>query len=144
MRTSDDLVLILGPFCGLPAVVNIPFGQGVCGAVAAQKRTKLVPDVHAEPNHIACDSASQSEIVVPVFTSCSSSSSSSTSSLSSASKLAAVLDIDCPEVGGFDEEDQQHLERITALLGEACDWTNLCSPVHHSETQLTACAHVKI
>jgi len=103
-------ILILGPFHGQPAVVRIPFGKGVCGTACDEKATQLVPDVHLHPNHIACDSASASEIVVPVF--------------DSAGCLVAVLDMDSPVVNGFDEVDQAALERVAALLGAGCDWVN--------------------
>lgn len=87
--------LVLGPFQGLPACVRIPLGKGVCGTAASERKTMLVEDVHAFPGHIACDAASQSEIVVPIVKD---------------DKLIGVLDIDSPEKARFDEEDQHHLE----------------------------------
>ncbi|KZE51865.1 GAF domain-containing protein [Rossellomorea marisflavi] len=93
--------LVLGPFQGLPACVRIPLGKGVCGTAASERKTMLVEDVHAFPGHIACDAASQSEIVVPIV---------------KGDKLIGVLDIDSPEKARFDEEDQHHLERFVEEL----------------------------
>ncbi|WP_142128929.1 GAF domain-containing protein [Bacillus sp. SLBN-3] len=93
--------LVLGPFQGLPACVRIPLGKGVCGTAASERKTMLVEDVHAFPGHIACDAASQSEIVVPIVKD---------------DKLIGVLDIDSPEKARFDEEDQHHLERFVEEL----------------------------
>jgi GAF domain-containing protein len=93
--------LVLGPFQGKPACVRIPVGKGVCGTAAAQRRTLVVPDVHAFPGHIACDPASRSEIVVPLL---------------QGERLLAVLDIDSPTPGRFDEEDAAGLEAIAAAL----------------------------
>jgi len=99
--------LLLGPFQGKTACIRIPFAKGVCGAAAREKRTQLVWDVHQFPGHIACDSASNSEIVVPLMKD---------------GRLLGVLDIDSPQVGRFDEEDQAGLESIAALLCQSCDW----------------------
>ncbi len=93
--------LVLGPFQGLPACVRIPLGRGVCGTSAEKQETILVPDVHAFPGHIACDAASQSEIVVPIVKD---------------GKLLGVLDIDSPEKERFDEVDQQKLEEFVQEL----------------------------
>lgn len=93
--------LVLGPFQGLPACVRIPLGKGVCGTASSERKTMLVEDVHAFPGHIACDAASQSEIVVPIV---------------KGDKLIGVLDIDSPEKARFDEEDQHHLERFVEEL----------------------------
>jgi GAF domain-containing protein len=93
--------LVLGPFMGKPACIRIPFGQGVCGAAAASGLTQLVPDVHAFPGHIACDAASQSELVVPILVD---------------GQVRAVIDLDSPEPGRFDEEDAAGLERLAAIL----------------------------
>ncbi|MBV6685332.1 GAF domain-containing protein [Bacillus sp. JRC01] len=93
--------LVLGPFQGLPACVRIPLAKGVCGTAASERKTMLVEDVHAFPGHIACDAASQSEIVVPIVKD---------------DKLIGVLDIDSPEKARFDEEDQRHLERFVEEL----------------------------
>ena len=90
--------LVVGPYNGTLGCLRIPFGKGVCGACAATGETQLVPDVHEFPGHIACDSRSNSEIVVPVR--CPDGS------------LAAVLDVDSTEYGAFDEIDQQGLEAI--------------------------------
>ncbi|WP_417469784.1 GAF domain-containing protein [Maricaulis sp.] len=90
--------LVVGPYQGTLGCLRIPFGRGVCGAAAATGETQLVSDVHAFPGHIACDSRSNSEIVVPVF--------------GPDGALAAVLDIDSTEFGAFDLEDQAGLEAI--------------------------------
>lgn len=94
--------LVVGPYQGTLGCLRIAFGKGVCGAAAAERRTIIVPDVHAFPGHIACDSRSNSEIVVPVF--------------DPTGALAAVLDIDSTEFDAFDEADQTALEAICADL----------------------------
>jgi GAF domain-containing protein len=94
--------LVVGPYQGTLGCLRIPFGKGVCGAAAAQRQTQLVPDVHAFPGHIACDSRSNSEIVVPVF--------------AADGALAAVLDVDSTEFAAFDAVDQAGLEAICAVL----------------------------
>jgi GAF domain-containing protein len=93
--------LILGPFQGKAACIRIPIGKGVCGAAAESKTTQLVRDVHAFPGHIACDAASQSELVVPILFQ---------------GRLIAVLDLDSPRPARFDEEDQRGFEAICALI----------------------------
>jgi L-methionine (R)-S-oxide reductase len=93
--------LVLGPFQGKPACSRIDMGKGVCGTAAQMLKTIIVADVHQFPGHIACDAASQSEIVLPVI---------------SEGKLIAVLDIDSPEVDRFDHHDQQGLELILQTL----------------------------
>ncbi|PFL20870.1 GAF domain-containing protein [Bacillus cereus] len=93
--------LVLGPFQGMPACVRIPFGRGVCGAAAETKTTQLVADVHQFPGHIACDSASNSEIVVPIV---------------KEGTVVGVLDIDSPEKNRFDEVDQRYLEKFVETL----------------------------
>ncbi|EJQ15656.1 GAF domain-containing protein [Bacillus cereus] len=93
--------LVLGPFQGMPACVRIPFGRGVCGAAAETKTTQLVADVHQFPGHIACDSASNSEIVVPIV---------------KEGNIIGVLDIDSPEKNRFDEVDQRYLEKFVETL----------------------------
>lgn len=98
---TDGSQLVLGPFQGLPACVRIPFGRGVCGKAAADRETVLVEDVHQFPGHIACDAASQSEIVVPVIKN---------------GELLGVLDIDSPEKGRFDETDRRELEKFVSVL----------------------------
>ena len=102
-----DGQLVLGPFQGKPACIRIDFGKGVCGTAAASDTTQLVPDVHAFPGHIACDGASNSEIVIPMHFN---------------GELVAVLDIDSPLPGRFTSEDQDGLERCAAILEQACDW----------------------
>ena len=93
--------LVVGPFQGKPACVRIAPGRGVCGTAAERRATVVVPDVHAFPGHIACDSASRSEIVVPLL---------------GAHGLLGVLDIDSPEPGRFDEEDARGIERLAAVF----------------------------
>ncbi|MGE6539607.1 GAF domain-containing protein [Bacillus luti] len=93
--------LVLGPFQGMPACVRIPFGRGVCGVAAETKTTQLVADVHQFPGHIACDSASNSEIVVPIVKD---------------GTVIGVLDIDSPEKNRFDEVDQRYLEKFVETL----------------------------
>ena len=102
--------LLLGPFQGKAACIRIPFTRGVCGAAARERCTQLVYDVHQFPGHIACDSASNSEIVVPLLRN---------------GQMLGVLDIDSPVVGRFDEEDKAGLETIAALISQCCDWTRL-------------------
>jgi L-methionine (R)-S-oxide reductase len=97
----DQNELVLGPFQGLPACVRIPVGRGVCGTAVQRMETILVEDVHQFPGHIACDAASQSEIVVPLVKS---------------GKVIGVLDIDSPEKARFDEVDKQKLEEFVEVL----------------------------
>ncbi len=99
-ETKQDM-LVLGPFQGLPACVRIPFGRGVCGTAASSMETQLVADVHAFPGHIACDAASQSEIVVPMVVD---------------GKVIGVLDIDSPIKDRFDELDKVYLEKFVSIL----------------------------
>ena len=94
--------LVVGPYQGTLGCLRIPFGKGVCGVCAATEQTQLVPDVHAFEGHLACDSRTNSEIVVPVF--------------NAADQLAAVLDIDSTEADAFDSVDQAGLEAIAATL----------------------------
>jgi len=96
--------LVVGPFQGKPACVRIPIGRGVCGTAAAQRETVVVPDVHAFPGHIACDSASNSEVVVPIVR---------------GGQLLGVLDLDSPVAGRFDAEDARGLEECVRILLEA-------------------------
>jgi L-methionine (R)-S-oxide reductase len=98
---TDRNELVLGPFQGLPACVRIPFGKGVCGSAAKNKKTELVPDVNLFPGHIACDAASQSEIVVPMIKN---------------GEVIGVLDIDSPIKNRFDELDQHYLEKFVETL----------------------------
>ena len=92
--------LVVGPYQGTLGCLRIPFGRGVCGAAAATGQTQIVSDVHGFPDHIACDSRSNSEIVVPVF--------------AAAGALLAVLDVDSTAFGAFDAVDAEWLERIVA------------------------------
>jgi L-methionine (R)-S-oxide reductase len=103
LREGED-ELVLGPFQGRVACTRIPPGKGVCGTAAAQRRTIVVPDVHAFPGHIACDAASKSEIVVPIVVD---------------DRLIGVLDVDSPVGNRFTPEDQQVLEQVVALLVQA-------------------------
>ena len=93
--------LVLGPFQGKPACIVIPIGRGVCGTAAAENRTQLVYDVHEFPGHIACDCASNSEIVVPIRV---------------GGEIWGVLDIDSPKIGRFTDEDKSGLERFASVL----------------------------
>ena len=97
----QDGKLVLGPFQGKPACIEIAVGRGVCGTAAAEDRTQLVPDVHAFPGHIACDCDSRSEIVVPIH---------------AGGEVAAVLDIDSPVPARFSEEDRTGLEAFVRIL----------------------------
>jgi L-methionine (R)-S-oxide reductase len=99
--------LIVGPFQGKPACVHIPLGKGVCGTAAAERRTVVVPDVHAFPGHIACDAASASEIVIPLF---------GRSARTEGDYLLGVLDLDSPKLARFDEEDRRGLEALAAVF----------------------------
>ena len=96
-----DGILVLGPFQGKPACVKINVGKGVCGTAVAEDKVQLVYDVHDFPGHIACDSASNSEIVLPIHVN---------------GQVWGVLDIDSPFVGRFTEEDRAGLEKIVAVL----------------------------
>ena len=93
--------LVLGPFQGKPACIEIPVGRGVCGTAVAEDKVQLVYDVHQFPGHIACDSASNSEIVLPIHVN---------------ESIWGVLDIDSPYVGRFTEEDRDGLEKVVAVL----------------------------
>ena len=100
----DGTELVVGPFQGLPACVRIAIGKGVCGTAAATRRTQVVPDVEAFPGHIACDSASRSEVVVPLF---------------KGETLVGVFDIDSPVLDRFDADDQRGLEALAQAFLEA-------------------------
>ncbi|MDP2635761.1 MAG: GAF domain-containing protein [Pseudoalteromonas sp.] len=93
--------LVLGPFQGNPACIRIPVGKGVCGTAAATAKTQLVEDVHAFAGHIACDAASNSEIVIPILKN---------------GKVFAVLDIDSPSIARFSSDDQKGLEALAACF----------------------------
>jgi GAF domain-containing protein len=99
-----DGELVLGPFQGRPACIRIPFGEGVCGTAASTLQVQRVDDVHAFPGHIACDSASNSEIVVPIVRD---------------GKLLGVLDLDSPKHARFGAEDEAGLVRVGKILSEA-------------------------
>ena len=99
-----DGKLVLGPFQGKTACIVIPVGKGVCGTAVAENKTQLVYDVHQFPGHIACDSASNSEIVVPLHV---------------RGEIWGVLDIDSPHIGRFSEEDRDGLEQFSRILEQA-------------------------
>jgi L-methionine (R)-S-oxide reductase len=99
--------LVVGPFQGRIACVRIPLGSGVCGTAAARRATLVVPDVHAFPGHIACDAASNSEIVVPLV---------------AGGRLVGVLDLDSTRPDRFGPDDARLLESLAARLVAACDW----------------------
>ena len=103
----DGGSLLLGPFCGLPACIRIPLGRGVCGTAAASGDVQRVTDVHAFPGHIACDSASNSEIVLPIRF---------------GGRAIGVLDIDSPLLGRFDAVDEEKLRALVALIEARCDF----------------------
>ena len=103
--------LRLGPFQGKVACVRIPFGRGVCGTAAATKTSQLVEDVHQFPGHIACDSASNSEVVVPIFKD---------------SQVVGVLDIDSPSVARFTKEDLAGLEQVVKALESCANFSDFC------------------
>jgi len=94
--------LVLGPFQGQPAVMTIPFGQGVCGAAWQTRQAQVVHDVHCFVGHIACDCSSSAEIVVPV--------------LDAGGRVLGVIDIDSPQVGRFDDEDAAGLQMVAEVL----------------------------
>jgi len=98
-----DGELVLGPFCGKPACIRIPFGQGVCGTAAASGASQLVADVNAFPGHIACDADSRSELVVPVRRD---------------GQVIAVLDLDAPREGRSDAEDQAGIEALAQVVAD--------------------------
>ncbi|HET9398195.1 MAG TPA: GAF domain-containing protein [Sphingomicrobium sp.] len=102
-NVGDELVV--GPFQGRPACVRIPFGSGVCGVAAATRQVQRVEDVHAFPGHIACDSASNSEIVVPI--------------VGADGELLGVLDIDSPKHARFDAEDEAGVVRLAEIMARA-------------------------
>lgn len=101
-------ILLLGPFQGKVACTKIALGKGVCGTAAKEARTQVVEDVHQFPGHIACDSASNSEIVVPIIID---------------NKVVGVLDIDSPNFSRFDEQDKEGLETIIEVVEKQCDWS---------------------
>ena len=106
---ARDGELVLGPFQGKPACVRIAFGAGVCGAAYERRETVVVPDVHAFPGHIACDSASNAEIVVPL--------------IDAGGNAIGVLDLDSPTHARFDENDRALLEALAALYVRTSDFS---------------------
>lgn len=105
-----DGELILGPFQGKTACTRIQVGKGVCGTAVAEKKTQRIPDVHLFPGHIACDCASQSEIVVPIIKD---------------SEVYGVLDIDSPVKERFDETDEKYLQLFVEKLNKYIDWKQI-------------------
>lgn len=101
LMKGDELVL--GPFQGKPACIRIKIGEGVCGTAVLQRRSQLVPDVHALENHIACDSASRSELVVPIF---------------KGEEVFGVLDIDSPSPDRFSDLERSYMEELVSLIEE--------------------------
>ena len=100
----EDGALVLGPFQGKPACIRIPVGRGVCGTAVAEDKVQLVYNVHDFPGHIACDSASNSEIVLPIHVS---------------GQIWGVLDIDSPYIGRFTEEDRVGLQNVVQIIEKA-------------------------
>ena len=103
--------ILLGPFSGRPACqyIRAVRGKGVCADAFVTQATVLVRDVHSYPGHIACDGATRSEIVAPLFS-------------GDSGRIVGVLDLDCLKEGGFEDVDREGVERIAKLLGEGCDW----------------------
>lgn len=99
--------LVVGPFQGKPACIHIPAGRGVCGTAVQKDSLQVVPDVHAFPGHIACDSASASEIVIPIH---------------GDEEVIGVLDIDSPVLNRFSDEDAKGLQRLVEIIEEKADW----------------------
>ena len=102
--------LVLGPFQGLPACNRIDIGKGVCGAAAKTKEVQLVPDVHQFPGHIACDSLSNSELVIPIIKN---------------DRVYGVLDLDSPEKNRFTELEKEYFLKFVSILNEYIDWDNI-------------------
>ena len=102
-----DRKLVVGPFQGKPACIHIPVGRGVCGTAVAEDRMQVVPDVHLFPGHIACDCASESEIVIPIHRD---------------GEIAAVLDIDSPVKNRFSAEDSAMLSELVWLMEQKLCW----------------------
>ena len=106
-KTTGKEYLLLGPFQGKTACIRIPSGKGVCGTTLATGEVQLVKNVHEFPGHIACDSASNSEIVLPIFKD---------------DKVVGVLDIDSPYIARFDEEDKEGLQKLVEILQKVCEF----------------------
>ncbi|NLW40936.1 MAG: GAF domain-containing protein [Tissierellia bacterium] len=102
--------LVLGPFQGLPACNRIEIGKGVCGTAVKTRQVQLVPDVHQFPGHIACDEASNSELVIPIIKD---------------DKVYGVLDLDSPEKGRFTELEKEYFIKFVDILNEYIDWNNV-------------------
>lgn len=102
---DGDDELVLGPFQGNPACIRIPMGKGVCGTAAHTRTAQLIEDVHQFDGHIACDAASNSELVIPLL---------------NGDKLVGVLDIDSPSLSRFNEQDLQGMQTVVEILSEAC------------------------
>ncbi|KAI9914055.1 hypothetical protein PsorP6_006429 [Peronosclerospora sorghi] len=113
-KTDHDHLLLLGPFQGKPACSRIRFESGVCGAAWRTKSVQRIANVHAFPGHIACDEASESELVVPI--------------LDKHGEVTALLDLDCPTTNGFSAEDERTFVEVARVMAEACDWTNTRLP----------------
>ncbi|WP_258806848.1 GAF domain-containing protein [Pseudidiomarina sp. CB1] len=107
--TREPNKLVLGPFQGKVACLRIDFGKGVCGAAASTQTTQRVEDVHEFPGHIACDSASNSEVVVPLIVD---------------GKVVGVFDLDSPSVGRFSEDDAAGLSKLGRFI-ETLNWSSL-------------------
>ncbi|GFN34247.1 GAF domain-containing protein [Tepidimicrobium xylanilyticum] len=105
-----DGELVLGPFQGLPACNRIGIGKGVCGTAVKTKEIQLVPDVHQFPGHIACDEASNSELVIPII---------------KEDRVYGVLDLDSPEKGRFTELEKEYFIKFVNILNEYIDWNNV-------------------
>ncbi|GMG98033.1 GAF domain-containing protein [Tepidimicrobium xylanilyticum] len=105
-----DGELVLGPFQGLPACNRIGIGKGVCGTAVKTKEIQLVPDVHQFPGHIACDEASNSELVIPII---------------KEDKVYGVLDLDSPEKGRFTELEKEYFIKFVNILNEYINWNNV-------------------
>jgi GAF domain-containing protein len=103
----DGRELVVGPFQGLPACIRIALGKGVCGTAAQTRQTQVVHNVNAHPNHIFCDSSSQSEVVVPL--------------VRADGTLLGVWDVDSPHVGRFDDDDRAGMEALCTVFMEAVD-----------------------
>ncbi|KAH7484157.1 Free methionine-R-sulfoxide reductase [Phytophthora ramorum] len=113
-ETDHDHILILGPFMGKPACSRIRFQGGVCGASWRTKSVQRIADVHEFPGHIACDGASESELVVPV--------------LDKQGEVIALIDLDCPKKNGFSAEDERTFVEVARVMSGECDWGNVGLP----------------
>lgn len=116
--TDHDHLLILGPFMGKPACSRIRFQSGICGTAWRTKSVQRVADVHEVSDHIACDDASESELVVPI--------------LDKQGKVVALIDLDCPRKSGFSIEDERTIVDVARIMSEACDWDNVAMPYTQS------------